>query len=138
MDEEVKLTPQEKRKSGLRHFFLRLAVSMISAICIGIGASYVTTMLRLENFDTRISQVEKKVIDEKLVERTVSLETAILRHEQALDRDFERHEKLVYELSHKTDDQEKRLTRLETLVSETQRLLGEIATDVKQLLRARR
>ena len=76
-----------------------------------------------------------KVIGGKLVERTGQIESQIARHEKALDKDFARHEVSMTELSHKTDDQEKRLTRLETLVNETQVLLTEIRADVKILLR---
>ena len=135
---EENLKTAEKLKNGAIRFSLRLACTMISAVIIGVASSYVTTMISLDNLATRVSHIEKKVLDEKLSERTIALETAILRHEQALERDFGRYEQMVFELAHKTDDQEKRLTRLETLVSETQRLLAEISADVKSLLRARK
>ncbi len=88
-----------------------------------------------EKMDTRLALLENKVIGGKLVERTGQLEEQIKRHEKALDKDFARHEQTVADISHKTDDQEKRLTRLETLVNETQVLLTEIRADVKILLR---
>lgn len=119
-------------------FSMKFAATMLSAVIIGVASSFITTLISLDNLETRVAIVEKKVVDEKLLERTITLETAIVRHEQALDRDFNRHEKMVFELAHKTDDQEKRLTRLEALFSEMQRLLGEISADVKQLLRSRK
>lgn len=121
-------------KNWLGKFSVQLAVG----ICVGIGASLLTASMTLNNLQTRVSTIEEKVIKDKVPERIVKLETAINRHEQALERDFNRHEQMVFELAHKTDDQEKRLTRLETLVSETQRLLSEISADVKSLLRARK
>lgn len=71
----------------------------------------------------------------KLETRVDHLEVQIERHEKALDRDFLRHEQVVATLSNKTDDQERRLTRLEALVNETQNLLAEIRSDIKTLLR---
>lgn len=83
----------------------------------------------------RVGQLEGMVVGQKLVERAGQMEAQIGRHEKALDRDFARHDATVADISRKTDDQEKRLTRLETLVGETQALLSEIRTDVKILLR---
>ncbi|MDE5879661.1 MAG: hypothetical protein K2G99_06540, partial [Desulfovibrio sp.] len=85
---------------------------------------------------TKLEALPKKVEElEKLGKLIPPLENLKTRHEQALERDFSRYEHMVITLSGKTDDQEKRLTRLETLVGETQALLAEIRADVKILLR---
>lgn len=128
----------ENLKNSAARFSMKLAATMITAVIIGVASSYVTTLISLNDLKTRVDNVEERVVQGKMVERVVTLETAIMRHEQALERDFSRHEQMVFELAHKTDDQEKRLTRLETLFSEMQRLLGEISADVKQLLRSRK
>lgn len=97
----------------------RFVLPVLAATVIGIGSSIVACLVVTERMDGRVS----------------SLEVQIARHERALDRDFQRHEQTVAAISSRTDDQEKRLTRLETLVGETQRLLAEIRADVKILLR---
>lgn len=125
--------------SGIRErlwrFLIPIAASILSAVLVGGGSTILTSKMYTEKLNERVGALERDVTQEKLLSRTVQLETQIERHEKALERDFARHEQTVYELAHKTDDQEKRLTRLETLVGETQRLLGEIRADVKLLLR---
>lgn len=124
-----------KEKDWLKRFVLPLAASVCSAVLVGIGSVFWAISGATHDLTNRVVHLEKDVTQEKLLTRTVNLEVQIERHEKALERDFARHEQIVFELSHKTDDQEKRLTRLETLVNETQRLLSEISTDVKTLLR---
>lgn len=97
----------------------KFLLPVLASLLIGVGSSVVACLL----------------VTERMEGRVVSLEAQIARHEKALDRDFLRHEQTVAELAHKTDDQEKRLTKLEALVSQTQALLSEIRTDVKMLLR---
>ena len=122
-------------KERLWRFVIPIAASIISAALVGYGSTAITNHYLTKELGTKVSKLEKTVDEEKLLTRTISLETQIERHEKALERDFTRHEQIVLELGHKTEDQERRLTRLETLVSETQRLLSEISADVKQLLR---
>lgn len=105
----------ELTKELLGKFLLPILASMV----IGIGSSIVACLVVTERMDGRVN----------------SLEVQIARHEKELDRDFFRHEQTVAAIMSKTEDQEKRLTRLETLVNETQRLLEEIRSDVKILLR---
>ena len=116
-------------------FWWQLAGSVVAAIAVGFGSAWWGMSIKTEKMDTRLTFIESKIIGSKLLERTNYLEEQIKRHEKALDKDFARHEASMTELSHKTDDQEKRLTRLETLVNETQVLLTEIRADVKILLR---
>lgn len=115
-------------------FWWQLAGSVVAAIAVGFGSAWWGMSIKTEKMDTRLTFIESKIIGSKLLERTNYLEEQIKRHEKALDKDFARHEVSMTELSHKTDDQEKRLTRLETLVNETQVLLTEIRADVKILL----
>lgn len=118
----------------LKRFLIPIAASILSAVLVGGGTTILTSRMYTETLNERVNQLEKDVTGERLLTRTVSLERQIERHEKALERDFARHEQTVFELSHKTDDQEKRLTRLEALVGEMQRLLTEIRSDVKSLL----
>lgn len=106
---------KELVKDAVGKFLLPVLASLV----IGVGSSVVACLLVTERMEGRVA----------------SLETQIARHERALDRDFQRHEQTVLDLSHRTDDQEKRLTRLEALVHQTQDLLNEIRADVKALLR---
>lgn len=125
----------EALKEHSAKFWWQLAGSIVAAMAVGFGSAWWGMSIKTEKMDTRLSFIETKVIGGKLVERTGQLEEQINRHEKALDKDFARHEQTVAYISHKTDDQEKRLTRLETLVNETQVLLTEIRADVKILLR---
>lgn len=118
---------------------LRFVMPVLGSIVAGAVAAALSCWLMVHLLDSRVSALEalpKKVEDlEKLGEKIPPLETMMQRHEKALERDFARHEQTVVALGVKTDDQEKRLTRLETLVGETQALLTEIRADVKILLR---
>lgn len=123
----------------LKQMFQKLAVTVVASLIAGAAGAALSTWLTVHLLDSRVSALEvlpKKVEDlEKLGEKIPPLETMMVRHEKALERDFIRYEHIVGGLSSKTDDQEKRLTRLETLVGETQNLLAEIRADVKILLR---
>lgn len=127
--------PAEKLKQMVQ----KLAVTVIASLIAGAVGAALSTWLSVHLLDSRVVALEtlpKKVEDlEKLGEKIPPLETMMERHEKALERDFARYEHIVIGLSGKTDDQEKRLTRLETLVGETQNLLSEIRADVKILLR---
>lgn len=125
-------------KERIWRFIIPIAASIVSAVLVGGASTILTSQMYTAKLNERVSYLEKDVTQEKLLSRTIQLETQIERHEKALERDFARHEQTVFELAHKTDDQEKRLTRLETLVGETQRLLAEISADVKLLLRGRK
>lgn len=115
---------------------LRFVLPLLVPLLVGLGSSVIASREMNGKLDTRVMTLETKVKEyEPLTGKVERLETTIDRHEKALDRDFLRHEQLVGVLSSKTDDQEKRLTRLETLVGETQNLLAEIRADVKILLR---
>ncbi|MBD5608556.1 MAG: hypothetical protein HDQ93_06880 [Desulfovibrio sp.] len=102
-----------------KDILVKFALPILASMVIGIGSSILSCLLVTERMNGRVT----------------SLETQIAKHEHALDRDFQRHEQTVAILANRTDDQERRLTRLEALVGETQALLAEIRTDVKILLR---
>ena len=116
-------------------FWWQLAGSVVAAIAVGFGSAWWGMSIKTEKMDTRLTFIESKIIGSKLLERTNYLEEQIKRHEKALDQDFARHVVSMTEPSPTTDDQDNRLTRLETLVNETQVLLTEIRADVKILLR---
>ena len=122
----------------LKQILFRFVLPVVAAVTVGLGSAIFSSIKINEKLESRVAKIERTVDDEKLLSRTITLETAIERHERALERDFARHEQMVLELGHKTEDQEKRLTRVEALVGEVQRLLSEISADVKQLLRGRK
>lgn len=123
----------------LKQMVQKLALTVVASLIAGGAGAALSTWLTVHLLDSRVSALEalpEKVEKlEKLETRIPPLEAMMARHEQSLERDFARYEHLVLNLSGKTDDQEKRLTRLETLVGETQSLLAEIRADVKILLR---
>ena len=86
-----------------KDILLKFALPVFASMVIGIGSSIIGCL----------------IITQRMEVRVVSLERQIAKHEQALDRDFQRHEQTVALLGNKTDDQERRLTRLEALVGET-------------------
>lgn len=114
----------------------RFVLPCLAALVVGAVGALVTSVLTVNALDVRVSKLEDIPADVRdMKDRLQVLEPQIVRHEKALERDFIRHEQTMHSLSVKTDDQEKRLTRLETLVGETQALLAEIRSDVKLLLR---
>lgn len=123
----------------LKQMFQKMAVTVVASLIAGAVGAALSTWLTVHLLDSRVTALEtlpdKVERLEKLETRIPPLEAMMNRHEQSLERDFARYEHIVLSLSGKTDDQEKRLTRLETLVGETQNLLSEIRADVKILLR---
>lgn len=120
----------------VKQVWLRFGLPLLVPLIVGLGSSVIASREMNGKLDTRVVELEAKVKDYAPIPGKIErLETTIDRHEKALDRDFLRHEQIVSTLATKTDDQEKRLTRLETLVGETQNLLSEIRADVKILLR---
>lgn len=103
----------------IRKILYQVVLPVIAPLIVGLGSAVITTQVMVSKLDTRVSHVEIQ----------------IERHEKALDRDFARHEASVADIAHRTEDQEKRLTRLEALFTETQTMLQEIRSDVKILLR---
>lgn len=121
-----------------KQILMRFVLPVASAIVVGIGSAAVSTWGVVRGMDNRVTTLEQNAESQQgLPGRIDKLETTIDRHEKALDRDFMRHEQVVAVLSNKTDDQERRLTRLEALVGETQALLAEIRMDIKTLLSGR-
>lgn len=116
----------------------RFVLPSLSALVVGAVGALVASVFAVNTLDVRVSKLEDIPADVRdMKDRLQVLEPQIVRHEKALERDFLRHEQTMRLLSVKTDDQEKRLTRLETLVGETQALLAEIRADVKLLLRGK-
>lgn len=118
-----------------RKVALNLGLPILAPAIIAVATTVISFRSFSERTDARVSYLEAQVLDKQLPTRIANLEVQIEKHEKTIERDFGRHEQTVQNLSHKTDDQEKRLTRLETIVGETQKVLDEIRTDVKILLR---
>ena len=125
----------EKMHDTIRQVIFRFVLPVLVPLVVGLGSAVISSHVLVEKLDTRTTVLETHVLDKNLASRTAAIEVQIERHEKALDRDFARHEQNVFNLTQKTEDQEKRLTRLETLVGETQAMLSEIRADVKILLR---
>lgn len=106
----------------VKAFLLRSAAPVLASCLLGLGSAVITSMMFNERIDGRVRH----------------LEVQIEKHEKALERDFNRHEQAVSSLASRTDEQERRLTRLETLMDEVHSTLTEIRTDVKSLLRERK
>lgn len=125
----------EKTGELIKNIVFRFVLPVLVPVVVGLGSAVISSKVLVEKLDARTTVLETHVLDKNLASRTAAIEVQIERHEKALDRDFARHEQNVLNLAQKTEDQEKRLTRLETLVGETQALLNEIRADVKILLR---
>lgn len=97
----------------------KFALPILAAACIGLGGLFTGVLRATAQLDARLAHVE----------------TQIERHEKALEKDFSRHEQLMSEIVHRTEDQEKRITLLEAISVQTQQHLSEIRSDVKILLR---
>lgn len=75
------------------------------------------------------------IMTARLEERIANLEKNMTRHEVALDKEAQRHESVMADLTKRTDDQERRLSRTESTLESIGGLLSEIRGDVKLLLR---
>ena len=119
-----------------KDLFFKFILPILASMIFGLGSAALTGWVMVQQLNNRVTELEVKVQEQAALSGKVNkLETTIERHEKELDRDFFRHEQTVASIMSKTEDQEKRLTRLETLVNERQRLLEEIRSDVKIILR---
>ncbi len=100
-------------------FVQGLVLPLLVPVLVGIGSAATTGM----------------VMTARLEERVSHLESQMQRHEQTLNRDFTRHEQAVSYLVSRTDEQERRLAKLEGVAEETRTSLAEIRADIKTLLR---
>lgn len=126
-------------KETFKVLAVRFALTLLAPLLVGLGSAAITGWVMVQLLDSRVTILETKVqVQEPLTGKVDRLETTIERHEKALDRDFLRHEQIVAGLTVKTEDQEKRLTRVEALMDEVQATLKDIQTDIKTLLRGRR
>lgn len=134
MSELEQLGQQEK--DSFRKLAMRIAISLVAPLLIGLGSAALTGWVMVQLLDNRVTVLETKAqLQEPLPGKVDRLETTIDRHEKALDRDFLRHEQIVASLTIKTEDQEKRLTRVEAMMDEVQATLKEIQADIKTLIR---
>lgn len=106
----------------MKGVLLRGLLPICACAVTGVGSSLVSTML----------------LTEKIQGRVAHLEVQIEKHEERLDKDFAKHDATVTALMARTDDQERRITRTETMLEGVQSTLTEIRADVKQLLREHR
>lgn len=105
--------------SPIARFLQTTLLPLIVPVLVGIGSAAISSM----------------VMTARLEERVSHLESQMQRHEQTLDRDFTRHEQAVSYLVSRTDEQERRLAKLEGVAEETRTSLAEIRADIKTLLR---
>ena len=105
--------------SATQRLMQAFILPLIVPVLVGIGSAAITGM----------------VMTARLEERVAHLESQMLRHEKALDRDISRNESSVSDLARRSDSQDQRLAKLEALVQESQASLGEIRADIKILLR---
>lgn len=104
---------------SIKSIIVRGVVTLVASCLIGFGSAVITSIKLNERLDARVGH----------------LETAISEHKNILSKDFDRHDDTVAALANKTDDQERRLVRLEAMMDGVQTTLAEIRADVKQLLR---
>ena len=130
--------PSLPARETIKKLALRFGITLAASMILGLGSAALTGWVMVQLLDSRVTILETKVKEQSpLTGKVDKLETTIERHEKALDRDFLRHEQIVAGLSVKTEDQEKRLTRVEALVGEVQATLKEIQMDIKTLLRGK-
>lgn len=107
---------------SLSRFIQTFVFPLLVPVLVGIGSSAVTGA----------------VIMTRLEERVTYLESQIQRHEKALERDITRHESSFSTLTHRTDNQDQRLSKLEAMAEEARTSLSEIRADIKTLLRGQK
>lgn len=107
---------------SLSRFIQTFVFPLLVPVLVGIGSSAVTGAVMMT----------------RLEERVTYLESQIQRHEKALERDITRHESSFSTLTHRTDNQDQRLSKLEAMAEEARTSLSEIRADIKTLLRGQK
>lgn len=113
MDEQQKTKP-----SLFRWWIFKLVIPAVIPAVIGIGSAFCTGALMVVKMEDRIANLEKDVA----------------RHETSISRDFQRLESSIQLNAQRTDDQERRITRVETSMESLTADVREIKLDVKALL----
>lgn len=75
------------------------------------------------------------VVVTRLEEKMSVMQRDMARHEQTIEKEIQRHESSLGDLTKRTDDQERRITRSESALESISSVLLEIKGDVKLLLR---
>lgn len=105
---------QERVADGslaLSNLVRQILLPIIIPVLVGIGSAAITTTITTARLEERVSHLENKFVD---------------------------HNRVTEELRTRDNDYERRISRAEALAEETQRRLGEIASDVKTLLKMER
>lgn len=103
----------------MKGVLLRFVLPVCACAITGVGSALVSTMILTEQIQNRVAYIEVK----------------IEKHEERLEKDFTKHDGVVSSLMSRSDDHERRLTRMETLMDGVNVTLSEIRADVKTLLR---
>ncbi len=110
----------ETKKSGIQTVAAQVVAGISIAVLVGIGSAAITSWTMMVRLEGRLAVLERDVA----------------RHETTIKEDMKRMEEASVQNSHRTDDQERRLTHLETVLSGLRDDFSEVRADIKSLLRA--
>lgn len=90
------------------------------SVLVGIGSAAITGWTMMVRIDSRLAVLERDVA----------------RHETTIKDDMKRMEGALAQNAQRTDDQERRLTHLETVLNGLRNDFSEVKADIKSLLHA--
>lgn len=109
----------ETPKSGIQTVTAQVVAGIAIAVLVGIGSAALTGWTMMIRIEGRLDVLERDVA----------------RHETTIKEDLRRMEGASVQNAQRTDDQERRLTHLETVLSGLRDDFSEIRADIKSLLK---
>lgn len=110
----------ETKKSGIQTVAAQVVAGIAIAVLVGIGSAALTGWTMMIRIEGRLAVLERDVA----------------RHETTIKDDMKRMEGASAQYAQRTDDQERRLTHLETVLNGLRDDFSEVRADIKSLLHA--
>lgn len=109
-----------EKKGGIQTVVAQVVAGIAIAVLVGIGSAALTGWAMMIRIEGRLAVLERDVA----------------RHETTIKEDLKRMEGVTAHNAQRTDDQERRLTHLETVLSGLRDDFSEVKMDIKSLLHA--
>lgn len=114
------MSNEDPRKNGIQTVAAQVVTGVVIAVLVGIGSAALTGWAMMIRIEGRLAVLERDVA----------------RHETTIKEDLKRVEGASAQNAQRTDDQERRLTHLETVLSGLRDDFSEVRADIKSLLKA--
>lgn len=113
------MSDEANKKNGIQTITAQVVAGIAIAVLVGIGSAALTGWTMMVRIEGRLAALERDVA----------------RHETTIKEDLKRMEGASVQNAQRTDDQERRLTHLETVLSGLRDDFSEVRSDIKSLLK---